>query len=586
MKEVEFVKKYGLKIGIVIVVILILVIGAWYGIKEYRLSYEVPEVKQVNYYVVEEEEKMGVMDKTGAIILPIEEESIKIPNPELPFFICYYDYDEEGNYKTKVVNDKQEEILQDIPNVEPILMKGVVSDFPYEKNIVQYQENGKWGIASLEGKKITEAIYDSVESMPYKEGNLLVEQQGKYGVINNKGYTILKIGYDKITADNYYTEEKEYLLSGYITGIKTEEGYRYGYYNAKGKEILPAEYNEIYRIVDIQEDNNAYLIAQKDGRYGVTKNGKTIIPYDYQEIEYNSLNHLFLVTKGSKLGIFNQKGEVILDTTYADIQFSGIYLLCKRETTSEVEIYKPSGEQVPNKDWTSMLPTLNENYFIVSDESGLYGVIDKEQKQVIPIDYTYISYLSDDSFIVCNQNGKYGIMNTQGKSIIEINYDSVQKIQDTEIVQVVNGDSTYFYNPSFERVLETKNPVIRVEEDVVKIYGATDVFYLSTTGKVLTNQEVYPDNELYTAKKDGKYGFVNKAGEVVVDYRYESATEFNSSGFAGIKQDGKWGIIDKEGNILVEPCYLLDDVAPDFIGKYYRVSGNYGDVYYTDEIEE
>ena len=78
----------------------------------------------------------------------------------------------------------------------------------------------------------------------------------------------------------------------------------------------------------------------------------------------------------------------------------------------------------------------------------------------------------------------------------------------------------------------------------------------------------------------------NKAGEVVVDYRYESATEFNSSGFAGIKQDGKWGIIDKEGNILVEPCYLLDDVAPDFIGKYYRVSGNYGDVYYTDEIEE
>ena len=72
MKEVEFVKKYGLKIGIVIVVILILVIGAWYGIKEYRLSYEVPEVKQVNYYVVEEEGK--IVKRKDIDMKPMDEE--------------------------------------------------------------------------------------------------------------------------------------------------------------------------------------------------------------------------------------------------------------------------------------------------------------------------------------------------------------------------------------------------------------------------------------------------------------------------------------------------------------------------------
>ncbi len=582
----EFMKKNGLKIGIIIISIIAITIAIVFGIKEYNLSYKVLEIKEVNYYVVEEGEKMGVINKDGNIIIPIQHESIKIPNPEIPFFICYYDYDEEGNYKTKVLNEKQEEILTEIPNVEPILIKGVADKFPYEKNIVQYQENGKWGIASLEGKKITDAIYDSVESMPYKEGNLLVSQNEKCGVINNKGYTILPIKYDIINSDNYYSKKNEYLKSGYIAGVKTEEGYRYGYYNAKGKEILKTEYNDIYRIVDIDDDKNAYLIAMKDGRYGALKNGKEIINYDYQDIEYNSLNKLFVVTKGSKMGVINQKGKTILDNSYSDIQFSGIYITAKKDEAGEYEIYKPDGEKIPNNNWTTMIPTLNENYFIVSDSNFLYGVIDKNNNQIIPNSYTYISYLENDNFAVCNQNGKYGIINKEGKSTIEINYDSIQKINNTQIIQVVNGENTYFYNNNFERILETKEPVIQVEEKMIKVYSNLDMFYINTEGKLLTNKEVYPENNLYTAKKDGKYGFVDKNGNIALDYQYEFATELNQSGFAGIKKDGKWGVINKEGKIILEPIYVLDDIAPDFIGTYYKVNSNYGDVYYTNNIEE
>ena len=254
--------------------------------------------------------------------------------------------------------------------------------------------------------------------------------------------------------------------------------------------------------------------------------------------------------------------------------------------TRDYEIYKPDGEKIPNNNWTTMIPTLNENYFIVSDSNFLYGVIDKNNNQIIPNSYTYISYLENDNFAVCNQNGKYGIINKEGKSTIEINYDSIQKINNTQIIQVVNGENTYFYNNNFERILETKEPVIQVEEKMIKVYSNLDMFYINTEGKLLTNKEVYPENNLYTAKKDGKYGFVDKNGNIALDYQYEFATELNQSGFAGIKKDGKWGVINKEGKIILEPIYVLDDIAPDFIGTYYKVNSNYGDVYYTNNIEE
>ena len=77
-------------------------------------------------------------------------------------------------------------------------------------------------------------------------------------------------------------------------------------------------------------------------------------------------------------------------------------------------------------------------------------------------------------------------------------------------------------------------------------------------------------NKLFVSKNNGKYGFVDKDGNVVVDYIYDDATEQNTAGYAGIKKDGLWGAIDLNGNVSVEPKYNLDDNETiDFIGKWH-----------------
>ena len=84
-------------------------------------------------------------------------------------------------------------------------------------------------------------------------------------------------------------------------------------------------------------------------------------------------------------------------------------------------------------------------------------------------------------------------------------------------------------------------------------------------------------------KKDGKYGFIDKDGNVIVDYIYEDALEQNSFGFAAVKKDGKWGAIDKTGNVVAENQYELENnIIIDFIGKWH-IGQDLNLNYYTDE---
>ena len=56
-------------------------------------------------------------------------------------------------------------------------------------------------------------------------------------------------------------------------------------------------------------------------------------------------------------------------------------------------------------------------------------------------------------------------------------------------------------------------------------------------------------------------------------YQYDEITEINQYGFAGIKKDGKWGVINKDGEVILEPTYESNSINPVFIGKYCLKNG-------------
>src|SRR5699024_4626804 len=65
-----------------------------------------------------------------------------------------------------------------------------------------------------------------------------------------------------------------------------------------------------------------------------------------------------------------------------------------------------------------------------------------------------------------------------------------------------------------------------------------------------TSQEILNGNTIFLSRnEEGKYGFVDKNGNVVVNYIYDDAREQNDYGYASVKQDGLWGSIDSQGQV-------------------------------------
>lgn len=570
-------------VGIIIIAVISVV--AVIMIQEMQFAYKIEEIKEINYVTLVKEGKYGVIDKTGNIIIEPTYNGIQIPNPSKPVFICIGEYDKEKKeYDMKAFNDKGEQLFSEYEKIEAILVETNIETTPYEKSTLAYRKDGKYGLINLEGKVITEPIYEEITSMHYKEGTFFVKQEEKVGVINLKGKEVIKPEYETITSDNYYNEKTKNKTTGFIVSKKTENGYRYGYINYRGKMILDTEYTELERVTSISNEKELYFIAFKEGQAGLLRNKKVILNYEYEDIQYSSLNDVFVVQRNGKQGIASKKGETIVNTEYDSITFGGMYINAKKGNTTY--LFDLNGASIENKEIVSKTATENPNYFITVDQNDIYTVIDGEGKTVIDNDYSYIEYLPGDYFIVA-KDGKNGIINTSGKSVVDLVYTSIFRLNDTQILQAekIETKTIDLYSSSMHKITSMDNATITTGENYILLSSDKDFAYYDFSGNKLEAKDVFPNNQLFAKKINDKWGFVDKSGNVVVQNEYEMVTEFNEYGFAGVKKDGKWGVMEQNDHKMIqEPIYELEWTQPNFIGKYYRVRNWHGDARYSDDV--
>lgn len=84
-----------------------------------KYEYNMKEIDR-NYFLVYEN-KYGVINKEGKVVVEPQYDMIQIPNPEEPVFICLKNYNAEtGEYKTKILNDTGDELFTNFYRVEAI----------------------------------------------------------------------------------------------------------------------------------------------------------------------------------------------------------------------------------------------------------------------------------------------------------------------------------------------------------------------------------------------------------------------------------------------------------------------------------
>lgn len=485
------------KILIAMLIILIILAGIFIAqkINTQKYSYEIASVEEYNYYIYQENDLYGIIDKDGKKVIDANYTNIVLPNPQKDVFVCY------NGQKTEIINSKNEKIFTEYEDIEPIKLKSVASTLAYERSTLIYCKDGLYGLINTDGKKITDNIYDSIENLSPTEGKMLVSKNDKYGVIDIKGNTIVKTEYDKILSDGYYTEKDQYKKSGFIVYVKTDDGYKCGYISYKGKTILDTKYGEIERI-NKEDDKNIYLIASENGKNGLYKNSKNIIQNEYQAMTYYDDNDIIVLQKNKKYGVAKLDGKIIVEVEQDSIESKGIYLYAKAGTNNKV--YDNQGNVVDINYNRTVYKTENPDYqisTILNNNITYYGIIDKDGNKLVDENYRYIEYLYGTYFVATDDNGNLGVINSNGKVVLDMKYSSLQKIKGKNIIQAVEkGQNTSeFYSSEMKEIAKIEKPGVQTEnDDYIIIIDNEEKMYFDNNGNKIQDtsklkKENYPD---------------------------------------------------------------------------------------------
>lgn len=451
---------------------------------------EAGKITSTSYYALYTDNKWGIIDSSGKeIISPSYQEMIKVPNNKKDVFLCTYDLNNEtGEYKTKALNSKNEEIFTEYSQIEAIENIDKNNNLWYEENVLKVKKDEKYGLIDLSGKEILPCEYENITVVAGVKNSIKIKKEGKIGLTTNEGSIILEPAYTDI--------------------LNLGEDYK-----------------------------NGYIVVNAENKYGVVDYlGKEQLEAKYEKVEQIYGKDLFVITDAGKQKLINSAGEVQLESGYDSIK--------------QILGYTTQGA--------------------VFQKNNKYGVINTKGEVLIPAEYDELKEVKDD-VLIGKKADKYGIINMKNEVKVDFTYTSINYDSSADLILAENTDlKTSVMNSNYEIKLQGIVSEMNDEKGYFKIRIDDEYKYYNFKFEEKDVKDILATNTLYMSKKEGKYGFVNSQGEVVVDYNYDDATEQNDAGYAAIKKDGKWGCIDINGNVVIEPTYNLDNnYLVDFIGKWH-----------------
>ena len=215
----------------------------------------------------------------------------------------------------------------------------------------------------------------------------------------------------------------------------------------------------------------------------------------------------------------------------------------------------------------------SEGLASIIDENGLFGYMDLDGKIVIPCQWEFAGDFSEGLAGIKEINGKSGFINKKGQIVIPCIYDEVWEFKNGYAMILYQGkwgllkkDGTYEITTN-EKWYKIRRPFdgLSATQNQRGLWGYTrnGQLVIPCQWEEIATDKKYPslkrsvgdfhDGLAYVPNKEGKWGFINTKGELVIPYKWSEAWEF-SEGRGRVKnKDGKWGFIDKAGNYVI-PC--------------------------------
>lgn len=309
--------------------------------------------------------------------------------------------------------------------------------------------------------------------------------------------------------------------------------------------IYPKRTDVWEKIISQLIDSKSYKDAKKYYNKAVQAGAKSeklddlgdIIEYSFSENKriytkvIGSSNGYHTVFNDKKWGVMGSDGEWIYECDYLHIGPSG--------NTDEFLVTTDKGLRVLDK--SSVVQAIIEEEFkdskMISDsiipvyDGKAWRYYDYSENKYILDSYENVSSFCDGNAYI-KKDGKWYLINKSGEVTDGVSFDN--------IIMLDNGEFSY------------KNIMIASNDGKCDIYNS-DGKKLSDIGA--SDMDFYFGDLIAFKDGNGKWGFVDKDGNIKIEAQFDEAKSF-SGGLAAVKKDEKWGFINKTGKLVIENRFV------------------------------
>ena len=237
---------------------------------------------------------------------------------------------------------------------------------------------------------------------------------------------------------------------------------------------------------------------------------------------------------------------------------------------------------------------------VINRETGKYGFVDKTGKMVIPAEYSdkysplggvrYGGQPFHDglALVYDSANAYYGYIDKTGKMVIPYQYANAASFKNG-FGFVVLGDRWTIIDTTGRELLPQSYLLIsdytteeRISSEVFTVSGPNGYGFVNKAGQIVSEGYAHADHfsdGMARVSKDGKIGYVNEAGVLVIPCQYDSDGNYDQEfidGYAKVKVGDGYRIIDKTGKVAGSPNYDRNDWGPAGSGYFWFRSSESG----------
>lgn len=308
--------------------------------------------------------------------------------------------------------------------------------------------------------------------------------------------------------------------------------------------------------IELEEDGSEEALDELMQYYidqnAVEKAVEYIDEYIQQESDVEYVQEWFLKLKGSYKELYCRYDEML--GMYND------YMVVK--SGEYYSITDASGSRLLDVEYTELTPFFSNGYARTRNEKGNVIYIDTDGLTRVVPDEKYKNLgILNDSRIAASLEGKYGYLDESGTPLTEFKWDAITAFNEVGAA-CKDGKWAIIDSKGKEKTEYLYDKIVTDEYEIACLQSRLFV-QIGETYKLINNKgkeissEKYDDAKVFSEDgyaavcKEGKWGFVDIDGKLVIDYQYDDALSF-SNGYAAVCIDDMWGYIDTENHLIID----------------------------------